>query len=131
MFDLTQIFEFSRTYCIAICTVLVPANLVATSQTLVMVGGGRPRSHVQIMTLAASAWAMIMILHVATWLMIGVVMMPTFILLGLGGICLGINGWASVHPGSLAKILAEGRSLALQVIDRWVISRVGHQGTVR
>lgn len=92
--DLTPIFEFSRSHCIAICAVLVPANLLATLQTLIMVGLHRPASQVQLMVWVSSFYAGLMIAHVGTWLMIGVVMLPTYILLGLGMTCLFVNIWA-------------------------------------
>lgn len=105
MFDLALLFDFSRTNCAAICAFLVPANLLATLQTLVFVGAGRSPRQVRWMTGAASVYAMLMILHVATWLVIGVVMLPTFILLGLGSTCLCINAWAIAHPHSMKQIL--------------------------
>jgi len=91
MLDLNPIFEFSRTNCVAICAVLVPANLLATSQTLLLLWFRRPLQQMRLMVAIASLYALVMVLHVMTWLMIGVVMMPTFILLGLGAMCLVTN----------------------------------------
>jgi hypothetical protein len=103
MIDLNTIFEFSRINCVAICSFLVPANLLLTLQTLVFTGFRRPQSQVRKAVLVACVPAVLIILHVCTWLMIGVVMAPTFILLCLGGICLGINLLA-IFPGcAIAK----------------------------
>jgi hypothetical protein len=83
--------DFSRSHCIEICAFLVPANLIATSQTILFTF--LKRSPTQIFTITASAvlYASLMILHVISWLSIGVVMAPTFILLFLGLICLATN----------------------------------------
>jgi hypothetical protein len=107
MLDLSFIFEFSRTHCIAICAALVPANLLATLQTLIFVGLDRPTAHIRQITLAASLYALLMIFHVATWFMIGVVMIPTFVLLFLGCVCLGISAWAIASPNSLSHVLKQ------------------------
>jgi len=83
--------DFSRSHCIAICAFLVPANLIATSQTLLFTF--LKRSSVQIFTITASAifYALLMISHVISWYIIGVVMAPTFILMFLGITCLVTN----------------------------------------
>jgi hypothetical protein len=83
--------DFSRSHCIAICAFLVPANLIATSQTILFIL--LKRSPAQILTITASAafYALLMIAHVISWYVIGVVMAPTFVLLFLGLICLAIN----------------------------------------
>jgi len=83
--------EFSRSHCIEICAFLVPANLIATSQTLLFTF--LKRSPVQIFTITASAifYALLMISHVISWYIIGVVMAPTFILMFLGITCLTTN----------------------------------------
>jgi ABC-type Fe3+-siderophore transport system permease subunit len=91
MLDLTPVCEFSRTYCAAICAVLVPVNLLATSQTMMMVWFRRPLAQVGLMGSVSSLYALVMVLHVMTWLMIGVVMLPTYVLLGLGSTCLMTN----------------------------------------
>jgi hypothetical protein len=105
MLDLTPLFEFSRSHCVAICAVLVPANLLATLQTLIMVGLHRPTRQVQIIVWGASFYAVLMIAHVGTWLMIGVVMLPTFVLLGLGLTCLGLNAWAIAQTTQVEHFL--------------------------
>ncbi len=104
MLDLNPLFEFSRNQCVAICAFLVPANLLATLQTLIFVGRHRSRFQIGIITTIASFYALLMILHVATWLMIGVIMVPTYVLLGLGCTCLAINGWAIAYPNSMRQL---------------------------
>ncbi len=91
MLDLHCLNEFSRSHCIAICAFLVPANLIATSQTILFTI--LKRSPVQIFTISASAiiYALLMIFHVISWYIIGVVMAPTFILMFLGITCFAIN----------------------------------------
>ena len=91
MLDLHCLNEFSRSHCIAICAFLVPANLIATSQTILLTI--LKRSPVQIFTISASAiiYALLMIFHVISWYIIGVVMAPTFILMFLGITCFAIN----------------------------------------
>ena len=95
LFDLNSLSDslnnFSRSHCIEICALLVPANLIATSQTLLFTF--LKRSPLQIFTISFSAivYALLMILHVISWYIIGVVMAPTFILMFLGITCLVIN----------------------------------------
>jgi hypothetical protein len=95
LFDLHSLSDslsnFSRSHCVAICALLVPANLIATSQTLLFTF--LKRSPAQIFTISFSAivYALLMILHVISWYIIGVVMAPTFILMFLGITCLAIN----------------------------------------
>jgi uncharacterized membrane protein YdbT with pleckstrin-like domain len=97
MLDLTYLGEFSRTHCIAICSVLVPANLLATSQTLWMAWRQRPLRQLYLMAIVACLYSAVMVLHVMTWLWIGVVMLPTFVLFGLGCTCLLSNGAAIAY----------------------------------
>ena len=105
MLELNALFEFSRSHCIGICAFLVPANLLATLQTLIFVGIGRPTLQVHLITAFASLYSGLMVLHVATWLIIGVVMIPTFVLMSLGTICLAVNLWAIAHSQSLTRVL--------------------------
>lgn len=91
MLDINTLFEFSRSHCIAICAALVPANLLATSQTMLFLGLRRPVFQVQLMAAVASFYALVMVLHVITWLVVGIVMAPTYILASLGCCCLVIN----------------------------------------
>lgn len=103
--QINLIFEFSRQHCIAICAVLVPLNLLFTSQTLFLTLQERsPRLAVSL----GCTSAVIMILHVYSWLAIGVVMPPTYILLGLGSFCLVTNLWIVTH------------SQRLQAFQRWI-----------
>jgi hypothetical protein len=104
MFDLTPILEFSRTHCVTICAFLVPLNLLATLQTMVLTALRRPPLQISLAVGLASAFAVTMILHVATWLVIGVVMAPTFILLGLGSLCLAINLGAIAFRESIGNL---------------------------
>ncbi len=83
--------NFSRSHCIAICAFLVPANLIATSQTLLFTFLKRSPLQVFTITTGASFYALLMISHVISWYAIGVVMAPTFILMFLGITCLAIN----------------------------------------
>jgi hypothetical protein len=89
--DLNTLFELSRTYCIPICAVLVPANLLATLQTMLFSRFCRPTAQVQLMALVGSFYALILLLHVFTWFAVGVVMAPTYILTVLGCVCICIN----------------------------------------
>ena len=91
MFDFNTLAEFSRHYCIGICAFLVPANLVATSLTMVFAMLRRPAAQVWQAAGIASIFALVMMLHVFTWFMVGMVMAPTYILLCLGSICLLTN----------------------------------------
>lgn len=99
------IFEFSRTHCIGICAFLVPANLLATLQTMIFTPWRRFHSRLPIVVTVASFYALVMIFHVFTWFAIGVVMAPTFILLFLASVCLTINVWAIAHSASLSGLL--------------------------
>lgn len=105
MLDIHTLCQFSRDHCIAICAFLVPANMIATLQTMIFTGLSRPRWQSGGTAIAAITYAFTMIMHVWTWFMVGVVMAPTFILLFLALVCLGINLWAIGHPASLAHLL--------------------------
>ncbi|WP_199302061.1 hypothetical protein [Pseudanabaena cinerea] len=91
MLDLHCLNEFSRSHCVTICAFLVPANLIATAQTILFTI--LRRSPIQIFSIStmAIAYATLMILHVISWYIVGVVMAPTFILMFLGITCLIIN----------------------------------------
>ncbi|TBR56479.1 hypothetical protein B4U84_29505 [Westiellopsis prolifica IICB1] len=103
MLDFNTFTEFSSTYCIGICAVLIPGNLLATSSTIILTLLERPAIHIWQTALIASLFALLMILHVFAWFMIGVVMAPTYILLGLGSICLFVNFGAVLSKKYLAK----------------------------
>ncbi|MEL7037619.1 MAG: hypothetical protein AAFO04_18635 [Cyanobacteria bacterium J06592_8] len=112
--DLNLISEFSRVNCAAICAFLVPANLLATLQTLIFTGLKVSQFKVQLIVGFASFYAVLMLLHIYSWFSIGVVMMPTYILLFLGGFCLTLNTWAIAHPASLSRLI---QILAGTVLD--------------
>ena len=91
MFDFHTVAEFSRAHCVSICAFLVPANLVATSATMIFTALRRPQTQVWQAAGIASIFALVMIWHVLTWFVVGVVMAPTYILLWLGSSCLLTN----------------------------------------
>jgi hypothetical protein len=91
MFDFNMLAEFSRTHCVSICAFLVPANLVATSMTIIFTALRRPQVQIWQAAGIASIFAFVMILHVFTWFMVGVVMAPTYVLLWLGSTCFLTN----------------------------------------
>ncbi|AFY72801.1 hypothetical protein Syn7502_00653 [Synechococcus sp. PCC 7502] len=105
MLDFSFLFEFSRCHCLSICAFLVPANAIATLQTLIFVGRRSPR--LSPIILASVIYALTMILHVFTWFVVGVVMAPTFILLSLGIVCLAINIWAIADPETMGNLLRQ------------------------
>lgn len=109
MLDLNTLTEFSRVNCAAICTFLVPANLAATSLTIILTALGRPTHRVWQSAGVASFFAFVMMLHVYTWFLIGVVMAPTYILLWLAIICLLSNIGAILLERHFNKILSFGR----------------------
>ncbi len=78
--------DWSRQHCGAICTVLVPANLLATLATLWLLV--RSDQRLRGTALLGSGLAVVLALHVSTWLAIGVVTPVTFVLFSLGAICL-------------------------------------------
>lgn len=100
MVDINVLFDFSRQHCIAICACLVPANLLSTLQTMIMVGLHRPIGQVRLMITIATAYALLQLLHVYTWFAIGVVMAPTFILIFLSTVCLAINVGALLYSNA-------------------------------
>lgn len=105
MIDLNSLLHFSHIHCIAICSALVPINLLATLQTLLLLGLNCPLSSIWGAAAISTTAAMLMLLHILSWFVIGVVMLPTFILLALGALCLSINLWAVSHPQSLKKLI--------------------------
>lgn len=110
MFDLNTIAEFSRINCVAICAVMVPANLIFCLQSLILVGVNRPKNQVRLSGIIASICALMLLLHVGSWFVIGVVRVQTFILLGLSCVCLIINT-------SLLLRMSAVRSLILTVSE--------------
>jgi hypothetical protein len=114
MLNFANLLDFSHTYCVAICSVLVPLNLLTTVATIVLVSLNRSSKQIWQMAGLASGLAVLMVLHVFTWFVVGVVMLETFVLLSLGSTCLGTNLWAMLHPQSLrGLVLHLKRSLQL------------------
>ncbi len=107
MLDFASACEFSRQNCIAICTFLVPANLLATLFTLFLVAANRSPSQVRLVRLIAVSCAIVLALHVSTWLAIGVVRNVTFILFGLATVCLGANLWTAISPNTYRNFLKQ------------------------
>ncbi len=101
MLDFIGLFEFSHIYCVTICAVLVPVNLLTTLQTIILVGLNRSTVRIWQAAGLAGLCSLLMVLHVMTWFAIGVVRVETFVLLSLGAVCLSINLWAISHPHSL------------------------------
>ena len=101
MFDLEPLFEFSRNNCIAICAFLVPANLLATLQTMILVLLKRSFMVINLSAAIAISFALTLFFHVATWFVIGVVTPVTFILGALGTTCILINLLAVVYSRKL------------------------------
>ena len=95
------LFEFSRHYCIPICAVLVPANLLATSYTLLLWFLGRQTKRAAIF---ATILAVALFFHVYTWWAIGVVGLPTFILPTLGTTCIALNFLAIKYPQAFPRM---------------------------
>lgn len=103
MLDFNALCEFSRSYCVSICAVLVPANLIATSVTMGLTMVGRPFRQVFLAAGIAGLFSGVMVLHVLIWFLIGVVRIPTYVLMTLGGVCLGLNVWAVLGRRSMAN----------------------------
>lgn len=120
MLDSNVLLEFSHTHCIAICAALVPANLLATLQTVIFTRLCRSQAQVWLTASVASLYALLMVLHVLTWFLIGVVMVPTYVLLLLGTACLSTNFWAVTNPASVNSLLDLLQS-AISPLHRWVL----------
>lgn len=113
MFDFNTLTEFSRANCITICAFLVPANLVATSLTIITALG--PTIPVWQAAGIASFFALLMIWHVFTWFMVGIVLTPTYILLLLGSTCLFINIVAIAYSHNSVRLEKHYKKAALQL----------------
>ncbi|MEM7757251.1 MAG: hypothetical protein AAF298_03860 [Cyanobacteria bacterium P01_A01_bin.40] len=105
MDSLEPLFAFSRHNCVAICSFLVPANLIATIATLVLVATEKPLSIMGWSLGIASASAITLFLHVSTWFMIGVITPVTFILFTLGTTCLLVNILAVAYRREITQLL--------------------------
>lgn len=118
MFIFEPVFEFSRHNCVAICSFLVPANLIATIVTLTLVATERSLSTMRWSRAIASIFAVTLFLHVSTWFIIGVITPVTFILFGLGATCLLVNILAVTYRSEIAEILSTKLpSIDLKLID--------------
>ncbi|MEL6787623.1 MAG: hypothetical protein AAFO76_09485 [Cyanobacteria bacterium J06607_15] len=110
MIDFQPLFEFSRHNCVAICSLLVPANLIATITTLILVAQGQSLIKLQWSKGIASFLAITLFLHVSTWFMIGIITPVTFILFGLGSSCLLVNLIAVAYRQPAQLLSAKLRS---------------------
>ncbi|MDJ0557162.1 MAG: hypothetical protein QNJ68_22500 [Microcoleaceae cyanobacterium MO_207.B10] len=105
MLTLNSIIEFSQINCLAICSVLVPINLLASLQSIIFTALRRPQKDINVMALFASFYALMIILHVGTWFIVGVVRIETFVLLSFASCCLIVNIWSVSHGSSLRAII--------------------------
>ena len=109
------IFEFSRQHCVAICSFLVPANLLTTSLTLILLFTQRPLAQMRLATILSIVFALTLFLHVSTWFMIGVITPVTFILFGLGATCLAVAILANIYRHKLLAIKFRSRDVLWNV----------------
>jgi hypothetical protein len=96
--DLNSLLEFSRQNCLGICAFLVPANLIATLLTLILVFFDRSPRYLGVSVTLGVSFAILQILHVSSWFVIGVVTPVTFILISLSSLCLFLNSWTILYP---------------------------------
>ncbi|NJL02456.1 MAG: hypothetical protein HC910_18570 [Spirulinaceae cyanobacterium SM2_1_0] len=121
---LIPISAWSRQHCVAICAGLVPANLITTITTLVLLVRSVRGESLYRNALFASSLAVVLCLHVTTWLVIGVVTPVTFILFSLGGTCLGVNLVAVWLRQSQPERGPQVARWAVQVVaSRWSLRR--------
>ena len=106
MLDLQPLFEFSRQNCVAICSFLVPANLIATIATLVLVMTDKSPFRIRWSMGIGSILATALFLHVSTWFIIGVITPVTFILFALGTTCLAIDVLAWIYRQEIARTIS-------------------------
>ena len=105
MLTLNSIIEFSQINCLAICSFLVPINLLAPVQSIIFTALHRPKKEINVMALFASFYALMIILHIGTWFIVGVVRVETFILFSFASCCLIVNIWAVSHGSSMRRII--------------------------
>ena len=101
MLEINSIIEFSHLYCVAICGVLVPMNVLASLQPIIFTALRRPKNEINLMALVASFYGLMIIFHVGTWFIVGVVRIQTFILLWFASTSLITNIWAVTHGDSM------------------------------
>ena len=104
MLDLEPVFEFSRQNCVAICSFLVPANLITAITTVILIIKEQPFNVIVKSIGIAAIFAIALFLHVSTWFIIGIITPVTFILFGLGATCLCINLLAIVYRQQLVQL---------------------------
>lgn len=104
MLDLEPVFEFSRQNCVAICSFLVPANLITAITTVILIIKEQPLNVIGKSIGIAAIFAIALFLHVSTWFIIGIITPVTFILFGLGATCLSINLLAIVYRQQLVQL---------------------------
>lgn len=104
MLDLEPVFNFSRQNCVAMCSFLVPANLITTITTLTLVARNQSLPAIIWSTTIAGIFSATLFLHVSTWFMIGIITPVTFILFGLGTTCLLINALAIIYRQQIAQV---------------------------
>ncbi len=95
--DFAFVSEMSRMHCVSICAFLVPAMLIATLQSILLVIFQRRQLSLILSTLLSFSCIGLMVFHVSTWFTIGVVTPITFILLSLSTLCLIINSWLLIR----------------------------------
>ena len=117
------IFEFSRQYCVAICSFLVPANLLTTSLTLILTFTQRPRAQMRLATILSIIFALTLFFHVSTWFIIGVITPVTFILFGLGATCLAIAILANIYRHKLLGIKLPCRNVLWNISTEKIKNR--------
>ena len=106
MLDLQPIFEFSRNNSVAICSFLVPANLITTIVTLALVITNQSQTKTYWSMGIGSVFATTLFLHVSTWFIIGVITPVTFILFGLGTTCLITNALAIIYRQEIFQMVS-------------------------
>jgi len=105
MLDFNLLSEFSRQNCVAICAFLVPANLITTIQTLILLYLMRPIRQIRLASLFAIVFAFTLFLHISTWIVIGVFTPVSILLFGLGTTCIIINCFAAIYPRNFGTIM--------------------------
>ena len=93
LIDLNFLSEISRIHCVSICAFLIPAILITTLQSILLVIFQRRDISLTVSVLLSLSAIAFMVFHVSTWFVIGVVTPVTFIFLGLSLSCLTINLW--------------------------------------
>ncbi|MGA7953485.1 MAG: hypothetical protein WCA07_08185 [Gloeobacterales cyanobacterium] len=106
VFSSSSLCAFSITYCIAICTVLIPTTLLFTFAAIYWLKRQRPQLEVRLAAALGSLAAIALVLHVFSWILLGVVMAPTYILLSLAALCFSLNLWVVTRPLSLLRNLS-------------------------